>query len=144
MPDVLGYSTCNQFAHGVLAIAAGPEKLVRSRIGPESYRRSQISSVIARGFLTARKMALCKSGESEIWRHSRIYFYQRVETTRSTFANVDRLLLKTMPRQSPEAQDNCSWLFPAKKTPPSGWPHQVKVLGGVPPLPQIKLKFTAT
>ncbi|PYK49411.1 MAG: hypothetical protein DME20_06980 [Verrucomicrobia bacterium] len=89
-------------------------------------------------------MALCKSGESEIWRHSRIYFYQRVETTRSTFANVDRLLLKTMPRQSPEAQDNCSWLFPAKKTPPSGWPHQVKVLGGVPPLPQIKLKFTAT
>jgi len=59
MPDVLVYSTCNQFAHGVLAIAAGLEKLVRSRIGAESYRRSQISSVIARGFLTARKMALC-------------------------------------------------------------------------------------
>ena len=116
MPDVLVYSTCNQFAHGVLAITARPEKLVRSRIGAaESYRRSQISSVIARGFLTARKMALCKSGESEIWRRSRIYFCQRVETTCSTFAKVDRLLLKPMPRRSPEAQHNVRGYFQQRK-----------------------------
>ncbi|PYK74206.1 MAG: hypothetical protein DME39_08080 [Verrucomicrobia bacterium] len=29
--------------------------------------------------------------------------------------------------------------FAQKKTPPSGWLNQVKVLGGVPPLPQIRL-----
>jgi hypothetical protein len=29
--------------------------------------------------------------------------------------------------------------FKQKKTPPSGWLNQVKVLGGVPPLPQIRL-----
>jgi len=29
--------------------------------------------------------------------------------------------------------------FAQKKTPPSGWLNQVKVLGGVTPLPQIRL-----
>jgi hypothetical protein len=90
-----------------LAIAARPEKLVRSRIGAtESYRRSQISSVIARGFLTARKMALCKSGESEIWRRSRIHFCQRVEDNAFHLREGESASPKTMPRQSPEALDN--------------------------------------
>src|SRR6266481_9903746 len=34
--------------------------------------------------------------------------------------------------------------FSRKKTPPSGWPDQVKMLGGVPPLPQIRLNLERT
>ena len=49
MPDVLVYSTCNQFAHGVLAIAAGPEKLVRSRIVPAKPNFERHSARISHG-----------------------------------------------------------------------------------------------
>src|SRR5437867_1147856 len=101
------------FAHA----AEKTTQRTRQEKRPASLR----ASLIPRGFLTARKMAVRFSPQP----CCRVRCPQRISSARDA-AN------------SPLGQRTLQHRGKGKLR-RAGWPHQVKVLGGVPPLPQIRL-----